>query len=119
MIINDDTHYNLTSLILEYLERQEEMKSLYLIAKAIKRSEAATKEELTRLVVLNRIRKGGDKSCPAYYIPSANQLAREKEGIVSRFKPLQPRTQHAAILARIREERAMYESRHIVGSDHG
>jgi hypothetical protein len=105
MIINDETHYNLTGLILEYLQGQEEMKSLYLIAKAIKRSEAATKEELTRLVVLNRIRKGGTKSSPAYYIPSETQLAREKEGLKSNFKPLRPRTEHAAILERIRAER--------------
>ncbi len=110
MIINEDMHYNFTEAILEWLGQQTEMKSLIRIAKGIQKSEAQTKEELTRLVVLGRVRKGGTKSCVTYYIPSAEQIEREKQGMASKFKPLVPRIGHSALLDRIRAERALYPS---------
>lgn len=112
MIISEKTHISLTQLILEFLvARKGEMPTLRGIASAIRQPISATKEELTRLVVLNRVRKAGPKSSVSYYVPSETQLERENVGLVSNFKPLRPRTEHASLIARIRAERDAIQSK--------
>jgi DNA-binding transcriptional regulator PaaX len=111
MIISDETRTPFTQQIQDYLtQRNGEMASLHVIAKALGIGQSSAREDLTRLVVLGRIRKTGQRSSVQYYIPTDAMLKTEQEGLKPRFQPLKPRTVHHAVIERIRSERSAIKS---------
>lgn len=101
-----------TELIGFLREHAGDQMSSYTIAKKLGRQGASTRQFLVELAEHGLVRRSGQRSSVAFYLPTAAQVEAENRIIEDKFRPLKPRPLMAERIAQLRAVRESMPSLH-------